>query len=86
MDDLDRCTAARVERAMTRAGMHLCDLALQIHLPAPELDSKLRATTSFTIRELLTIAAALNSDPLDLLPECATAAPVKGCCCFGAVA
>lgn len=69
MEHLDHMVAGKVRRAMSDAGLGLGDLAARSGLPASDLRSLLAAHGSFTVDELVRIAAAVDCRILDLLPD-----------------
>ncbi|MFD6155161.1 hypothetical protein ACFWF7_16230 [Nocardia sp. NPDC060256] len=69
MEHLDHMVAGRVRRAMSDVGLCLEGLAACSGLPASDLRSLLAAHGSFTVNELVRIAAALDCRVVDLLPD-----------------
>lgn len=69
MEHLDHMVAGKVRRAMSDAGLCLEDLAACSGLPASDLRSLLAAHGSFTVDELVRIAAALDCRVVDFLPD-----------------
>ncbi|MFI9405303.1 hypothetical protein [Nocardia sp. NPDC052316] len=69
MEHLDQMVAGKVRLAMSDAGLCLEDLAARSGLPASDLRSLLAAHGSFTLDELVRIAAVLRRRVVDLLPD-----------------
>ncbi|QBS42013.1 helix-turn-helix domain-containing protein [Nocardia sp. CS682] len=69
MEHLDQMVAGKVRLAMSDAGLRLEDLAARSGLPASDLRSLLAAHGSFTLDELVRIAAVVRRRVVDLLPD-----------------
>lgn len=66
--------AAEMRAAVSRSGVSRRDLAERVGMVPDTLYRKLRAERSFTIEELLDLAAALGVAPSALLPRTEVAA------------
>ncbi|QLY30847.1 hypothetical protein [Nocardia huaxiensis] len=66
---MDECVGNRVRRAMVDAGVGVAELAGMAGILEGVLADRLAASGSFTVVELVLIAAALRCDVLGLLPD-----------------
>ncbi|QIS16605.1 helix-turn-helix domain-containing protein [Nocardia arthritidis] len=69
MEHLDRMVAERVRQAMAIARFGPAELARRSGLPASDLRRRLSAVESFTLFELVRIAAALDCRAADFVPR-----------------
>lgn len=69
MNPLDEELAGNVRAELARRRISQLALAPTINMTTKTLGARLRAETSFTVPELLALAAAIDVDPADLLPR-----------------
>ena len=69
MEHLDELVAASVRRALAETGIGVGDLVKGTSIPPSVLRQQLAAEASFTLSDLVGIAAALGWRTIDLLPD-----------------
>lgn len=69
VDWMDECVGRRIGRAMAKVGVSRADLALSLGMSDRWIADRMSAPASFELGELILLAAALDHEVLDLLPD-----------------